>query len=856
MALESGTLLWYLDEAQVYPEDAAALLDSCQHTERELENGEKIIVVSAQNIEGKSVVVELGIKPAELLFWKNAIDLHVDALARSGAVLSSADLTLDDVDAGEDGLAASSIRMSIKGGETYSLVITAQDDVAIVAKQFILDHGLKKEMESTIERELLKAQVNGCLMRESKLKKQISQIRRRLGDVAIAESRAAVAEQHAATLASTLLSIELLTPHIHSHLDDARKTAAERELEIKELMRQLREEEAFIQKLAQESDDLADAMVEQQEQVRQARAERDAAEAERLSHSHGDGSAPPPPPPPPPLPSPASSKEMSLPSELRRSNVALTQQLLLREQEIRRLQQDLKAATVSAQRATALRVKGVSTPGAPQPSAAPAGDEALLDELQQQRRRTAKLEEKIKYLTGSLKASDETRAHLTAKAEEASAAANLAQSQVRRSEATIARLGQEIRELRQTASARNQDSLLTENRSLREEVVRFRGEVLRLQTHIDDVQASAVHAVQSLQLLGPPRVSSPAAPSSPQRLSTASASASAAASVVAATPPSFKHQQRVASEFKGSAAASSPESPTPQVFLDLSSSTRGKDARDLGTELLNNQNTSTSTYVWEPTQDVASARISPVVEERLLHDIYHRYVGETPHVGTTTSMTLSKFGRFTKDFGISIIAKGAAQPPFLVNGEIDVIFLNAAQTTPENRDLPERAPRAFGVRAGAGTQQQYKRSAVGAAGAAPVLSVGQFITAVKVLACQLYANVIEHETGTVLECLPPRQRETASRAVLDVLLKKKLVPVAERLGLIPWPLIYLDQTVTVLATFHEASSALSRNFRLIVAWFEHYSSGSRGSLPYKSLSRFAHDFGMVPYLLKEPQLFR
>jgi hypothetical protein len=279
---------------------------------------------------------------------------------------------------------------------------------------------------------------------------------------------------------------------------------------------------------------------------------------------------------------------------------------------------------------------------------------------------------------------------------------------------------------------------------------------------------------------------------------------------------------------------------------------------DLSAELRINQNTSTreSTYVWEPSQDVASARISPVVEERLLHDIYHRYVGETPHVGTTTSMTLSKFGRFTKDFGISIIAKGAAQPPFLVNGEIDVIFLNATQTTPENRDLPERAPRAFGVRAGAGTQQQYKRSAVGAAGAAPVLSAGQFVTAVKVLACQLYANVIEHETGTVLECLPPRQRETASRAVLDVLMKKKLVPVAERLGLIPWPLIYLDQTVTVLATFHDASSALSRNFRLVVAWFENYSSGSRGSLPYKSLSRFAHDFGMVPYLLKEPQLYR
>ena len=897
VALEGGSLLWYIDEMQVFPEDMVALVEPCVRTQRQLENGEVIMVCKGENVNGESLVVELGTPASETVFWHQAIDLHVDTLFKSGSMVSVADLTMDDVAMGEDASAASSVRISIRG-EMFNLVVTSEDNSAEIAKQFVAENGLKKELEGSVERELLKAQVSGCLLRENKLKKQISQIRRRLGDVALAEGRAAHAEQHAASLATSLQAIELMVPQIQSQLDGCRQTILERDNEIKELQRQLQEEDTLIHRLAKESDEIADSMLDQQQEARRTREERDALERELLqleaelaaavAGGGGSGTASSPSSPLPGMPPSFSENIINSPSlpgdstqEVRRANVALTQQLLKRDVEIKRLQLDLKTA-MNARNAAAAITRGKLS-NLPSQEALSTSSSSL--ELQYKRKIT-QLEEKVKLLGGSLKASDEGRSTLQTKLDEALAGIHHTQSQLRSSVEEMKRAKQEIKELRLNANARNYDALMAENRSLRDETISYRGEVLRLQARIDEVQSSAVQAVQSLQLLGPRGGADwgsgglgqgQSSPTPVKRLSRATKSSSEqnSAQSVGTSPRSAAAAAATgqqASSMGNSSVRKSPtaRSPPPPPAATPTFPTRvrlpDKQAIDLSSELQRTAGQESVQFVWEPSLDVASAKISPVVEDRLLHNIYSRYVGESaPHMGTTTLMTLSKFGRFAKDFGISIIAKGgAAQPPFLVNGEIDVIFLNATQIMPDDKDLPERAPRAFGVRAGAGDDRQYKRSTVGPAGAAPVISAGQFVAAVKVLACQLYANVIEHETGTVLECLPPRQREAASRAVMDVLLKKKLVPTAEKLGLVPWPLIYLDQSLTVLTTFAESSESLSRNFPQVVHWFNHYcslisatpSGVPSGHLTYKLASRFAHDFGLVPYLVKEPQLFR
>ena len=62
------------------------------------------------------------------------------------------------------------------------------------------------------------------------------------------------------------------------------------------------------------------------------------------------------------------------------------------------------------------------------------------------------------------------------------------------------------------------------------------------------------------------------------------------------------------------------------------------------------------------------------------------------------------------------------------------------------------------------------------------MTAKQFIAAVEELAVRLYAHVIEERTGTVLDCLPPKQRSAAVRAAVDVLMLQKIVPTAEKLG--------------------------------------------------------------------------
>ena len=113
----------------------------------------------------------------------------------------------------------------------------------------------------------------------------------------------------------------------------------------------------------------------------------------------------------------------------------------------------------------------------------------------------------------------------------------------------------------------------------------------------------------------------------------------------------------------------------------------------------------------------------------------------------------------------------------------------------------------------------------------------------------------------------------------------------------PWPLVHLERALYACAHIGAAFLPLARQSEKVVRWYLHYaSSGGGGSgggssvlktdpknvsvnlfdqnaqvvtnirafsihdvglvgMTYKALSQFAHDFGVVPYLLKEPQLF-
>lgn len=114
----------------------------------------------------------------------------------------------------------------------------------------------------------------------------------------------------------------------------------------------------------------------------------------------------------------------------------------------------------------------------------------------------------------------------------------------------------------------------------------------------------------------------------------------------------------------------------------------------------------------------------------------------------------------------------------------------------------------------------------------------------------------------------------------------------------PWPLVHLERALYACAHIGAAFRPLVQQSEEVVRWYLYYAAAGGGAgsgaggvlkmgpksvsvnlfdreaqvvtnsprllsihdagvvgMSYKALSQFAHDFGIVPYLLKEPQLF-
>lgn len=204
--------------------------------------------------------------------------------------------------------------------------------------------------------------------------------------------------------------------------------------------------------------------------------------------------------------------------------------------------------------------------------------------------------------------------------------------------------------------------------------------------------------------------------------------------------------------------------------------------------------------------------LSPVVEDRLLRNIYHRYALETSGL-----LNLSRFGRFTKEFGITGSMAGRkdkSTTPMLTYGDVDVIFTTTLKrVAPEEVDVPmnmvdlsissagtsnARGHQAAFVPAGAVQHSMSSSpstpSTKGPPGSLSQMTANQFIAAVKELAVKLYGHLIVENFGTVVDCLPPKQRERAVRGVMDVMIAKKIALAADKLG--GFPIVDIVMRVT------------------------------------------------------------
>ena len=234
-------------------------------------------------------------------------------------------------------------------------------------------------------------------------------------------------------------------------------------------------------------------------------------------------------------------------------------------------------------------------------------------------------------------------------------------------------------------------------------------------------------------------------------------------------------------------------------------------------------------------------------------------------------MHFFRFLRFAKEYNIcvhdhksGVEVYGGHENLKLSTGDIDVIFAIALKKTElANSNLhgchggSEALRRAWGAN---------RKARLG--GEANTLSYPQFLEALYLCGERMYTAVIEKETGTVIDCLPSSQRAAASRSAFEVMLVKNLACKAEDHGIMPWPLLYLDQTVSLLHFDAESSITLARYARALTMWYGKAARGKVTSseyggnagifvgITYKELSSVCHSAKLVPHLVQEKELYR
>jgi len=229
-------------------------------------------------------------------------------------------------------------------------------------------------------------------------------------------------------------------------------------------------------------------------------------------------------------------------------------------------------------------------------------------------------------------------------------------------------------------------------------------------------------------------------------------------------------------------------------------------------------------------------------------------------------MPLSRLIRFAKEFGI--IAGGDCEQihPMLVAGDLDVLY-KASLLVKTNESTKSKT---------SSYHQHFlavKRNIKATNYAAnQSMTVAQFIQVVREVANKLYANILEQQTCTSMDYLTPSQKAVASKAAMELLIQHKIFPIADHLGLIPWPLLNLDKTLSVLYEGSITYRVLGLMSEPIETWFLLYlpqnlaknnetlhvsksSTATSWMMSYKGLSRFAHDLDIVPGLFNEPQLY-
>lgn len=162
-------------------------------------------------INSKTASFDITFPKNEFDIWMTLICL-VPSEPLEDIALKATEL-LEQNDSFDCSIASSYLRIELKG-IPYSIFVSADDDVSIIASTFVEEHTLKPEIKSKLEGELLRTQVDACLTHFVKHQKQTSWLRRKLTDMKDAVEQYKAAEATSERLSERLAQLEQLLEQI------------------------------------------------------------------------------------------------------------------------------------------------------------------------------------------------------------------------------------------------------------------------------------------------------------------------------------------------------------------------------------------------------------------------------------------------------------------------------------------------------------------------------------------------------------------------------------------------------------------------------------------------------------------
>ena len=806
------------------------------------------------NDHSRNEIHEFKFAKLNALVWKSAISQneHIDTHVAS---LSLADFRMEDVDVA----LPASMQIHLKGSP-HTLSVGPEDDTSKLTIEFVQQHNLKNDIKPRIEAELLRTQVDSCLAFQHKLRTHISHLRRLVIESSVYEPRALAAEALTARTRDELKGLGQLSMDISNKMNNLRVEIDEKNQKIASLTSDLLKEQTAVHQYKDASslqlENCQNEIEILQKQLKVHKKLRTFASDEKESLD--------------------SSMVQEAIAEIEAKNLLLEQQehrvndlvtsaeaMSVEKGKIERshsecaaanttLQQQLHDIKLSEEKRADLIVNLKRKLGE--------SDEAVKTLRRQLKTATDKADmtkiseqlsdSKVKKLTEENKRATTTIQILTQKHELTSLGFEASRQENRALQEQLQTVEAQLLAFKNHSSAKLLRNVNEENAVLKEQSLRLRGEILALQAKLEEIESSAFSAVHSMQLMQnskevggvggeshPPR--SPEKPSSlasTQGLSLENTGREEGK----VTVELVMEEDSSVSDYQSERAFASPEA----VSHPVSTAAYHVDDEETDTDIEVDFNMAQEFADSATVDEKSAAALSPIVEDRLLRNIYAKYTTETSELLTLTryeahdytaalnpffvyvntcllyflicfvlitlqfNWIIYRFGRFTKEFKIAGLVKASDKytssgmkktEAMLVYGDVDVVFMNTVKniTAKENdgplnlKPAPSSPPTKGVPRSGLKSPQAFypgggKVTAPRTTAMTQIkgshLSANQFIAAVQDLAVRLYSSVIEEKTGTVLDCLPEKQKQMAIRAAMDVMVLKKLMPHASTLG--------------------------------------------------------------------------